>query len=63
IFLSDDPNATSGIEEIASDAEQLVNVVNMQGVVVRNAVPVATATEGLPAGLYIVGNKKVLVRN
>ncbi len=63
IFPTNDPNATGSVAEITTDDNALVNVVNLQGVVVRKDVPAATATQGLPAGLYIVGNKKVIVRN
>lgn len=62
IFPSNDPNAVSGVDEVAADSK-LVDVVNMQGIVVRRAVPVETATCDLPSGIYVVGGKKVLVRN
>ncbi len=39
-----------------------VNVYTLTGVKVRSAVKAGNATNGLPAGLYIVGAKKVLVK-
>lgn len=53
----------SGIESVAVEGEAAaVSVYNMQGVCVRAAVGAADATAGLPAGLYIVGGKKVIVK-
>lgn len=52
----------TGVAEIAAVDSEVVNVYNMQGVVVARGVNKATATEGLPSGLYIVGDKKVLVK-
>ena len=46
----------------AATAAGPVNVYNMQGQLMRRNVEAATATQGLPAGTYIVGNKKVLVK-
>lgn len=52
----------TGVAEVAAVESDVVNVYNMQGVVVARGVNKATATEGLPSGLYIVGDKKVLVK-
>lgn len=52
----------TGIESVAAEDAAVVNVYNMQGVCVRAAVEVADATADLPAGLYIVGGKKVMVK-
>lgn len=49
-----------GIQDLFGD--NLVNVYNMQGVMLRHNVAQNEATQGLPNGIYIVGNKKVLVR-
>lgn len=44
-------------------AEQsVVNVYTLSGVKVRSNVKAADAAKGLPAGLYIVGSKKVIVK-
>ena len=40
----------------------VVNVYTLSGVKVRANVKAAEAAKGLPAGLYIVGNKKVIVK-
>lgn len=45
----------------AEEAE-LVNVYTLSGVKVRSQVKAANATNSLPAGLYIVGSKKVIVK-
>lgn len=53
----------SAIDNITIDSdEQPVNVYNTQGQLLRQNVSPAQATNGLPAGIYIVGNKKVIVR-
>ena len=55
-------NHPTGVEEIDTDtADRPVDVYNMQGILLRHDVAATQATEGLPAGLYIVGSKKVLV--
>lgn len=54
--------STSAIEIVGADGEDAaVDVYSMQGILLRKAVPASEATQGLPAGLYIVGGKKVLV--
>lgn len=50
----------TGVEATIGE-EEMVNVYNVNGVMVRKAVNAAQATDELPAGLYIVGGKKVLV--
>ena len=51
------------ISNAAVTAESaFVNVYTLTGVKVRSAVKAGNATNGLPAGLYIVGSKKVLVK-
>lgn len=58
--------ASSGIGQILADKvekdNELVNVYNLQGVKIRSNISKESATANLPAGLYIVGDKKVLVR-
>ena len=61
IFPSNDPNATP-VETISSEKNQFVNVYNLQGVAVRRNAPASEATNGLPAGIYIVNGKKIPVR-
>ena len=42
--------------------KHIVNVYTLDGVLIRKQVEAAKATEGLKKGVYIVGNKKVLVK-
>ncbi|MEZ3590301.1 MAG: hypothetical protein K1V84_04640 [Muribaculaceae bacterium] len=68
-FIFDPETATlevvapvTAIDAIEVEAAANVDVVTILGVVVRHNVPAADATQGLPAGLYIVGGQKVLVK-
>lgn len=57
-FEGDEPLAVESVE-----AENgIVNVYNLQGICVKKGVKTAEAIENLPAGLYIVNGKKVLVK-
>jgi len=40
----------------------MVNVYNLSGVLVRSQVDASAATMGLPAGIYIVGGRKIVVK-
>lgn len=51
---------TGSVNQIFAN-DSIVNVYNMQGVVIRTNVDATTATQGLPRGIYIVGNKKVFI--
>lgn len=53
---------TSGIEEAESEDAAPVDVCNLQGIVLRRGVQASEALKDLPAGTYIVGNRKVQVR-
>lgn len=59
-----DPQPVVAIENVSADndAAALVDVYTTTGVLVRSGVEAATAARDLPAGLYIIGNKKVLVK-
>lgn len=50
------------IQEAIKDANTLVNVVDMSGVIIRTNVKKANALKGLPKGIYIVGGQKVSVK-
>lgn len=50
------------IQEAIKDANALVNVVDMSGVIIRTNVKKANALKGLPKGIYIVGGQKVSVK-
>ncbi len=53
----------AGIENVTvGNGNDLVDVYTINGVKMRSAVAPANATTGLPAGLYIIGDKKVLVK-
>lgn len=53
----------SAVENITvDDSDKPVNVYNTQGQLLRQNVIRSQATNGLPAGIYIVGGKKVVVR-
>ncbi len=60
IFPAHDPDDTA-VEAVAA-VNARVDVFNLQGVAVRRNVSMDEATLGLPAGIYIIGGKKVSVR-
>lgn len=53
---------TSAVSGITAGESDTVSVYSISGVRVRTNVEPSDATAGLPAGLYIVGGKKVLVK-
>lgn len=57
------PSGSSGIEGVAADGASLpegpVNVYSLSGQMLRHAVDADTALDPLPAGVYIVGDRKV----
>ena len=60
-----DISGVSAIEDVRADgltADSIVSVYNLQGMIVRENVRMADATEGLAPGVYMVGSRKVLVR-
>lgn len=57
------PDASTAIGLVdVEPANDIVNVYNMQGVLLKRGVNVSEATNGLGRGVYIVGNKKVVVK-
>lgn len=56
--------ASAGIGEIYTDSdnEGLVDVYSIDGRIIKTHVAASVAQEGLEAGLYVIGGKKVLVR-
>lgn len=62
IFPANDPNSEAGIEDVMATEALTVDVYNMQGVCLRKGVERDGATAGLPTGIYIVGGKKVIVK-
>lgn len=59
-------SSTSGIGSVIgnenADSDGPVDIYNLSGVKIRTSRSRDNATEGLPAGFYIVGNRKVFVR-
>ena len=63
IFLSNDSQyAPTGIADAVTATSQKVSVYTLAGQLLRSGVDRSRATLGLPAGIYVVGGKKVLVR-
>ena len=66
IFLTnDDQYAPTGIIDLNTNVQQKatkVNVYSIGGQILRTGVESRSATHGLPAGVYIIGGKKVLVK-
>lgn len=58
--------ASSGIDDIWFDKDcnedSLVDVYNLQGVKIRSNAPLESATDGLHAEIYIINNKKIIIR-
>ena len=57
--ITGEGTAVNGIELVKNAP---VDVYTVSGVKVRSGVKVASATKGLPKGIYIVGGKKVIVK-
>lgn len=58
VKLTDDPNGS--VDNIAADmADTTVDVYSMQGMILRRDVDRASALDGMPAGMYIVGSQKI----
>lgn len=55
-------NNTTGVIEIISAENEIVNVYNMQSQMVKKNVRMQEALNGLPRGCYLVGNQKVYVK-
>ena len=59
-LLSKGTNIPSDVDTLQTPPI-LVNVYSLQGIRLRTQVPVETATQGLPKGLYLVDGQKVLI--
>ena len=55
-------NNTTGVIEIINAENEIVNVYNMLGQMVKKNVRMQEALNGLPSGCYLVGNQKVYVK-
>lgn len=62
VYPSNSISGGVGIDESVVAEDTIVDVINIQGVVVKRGVKQSEATDGPAAGLYIVGGKKVLVK-
>ncbi|UKK53196.1 family 43 glycosylhydrolase [Prevotella sp. E2-28] len=63
MFLSnDDQYVPSGIAEVATTPQTKVNVYTLAGQLIQKGVSRNEATKSLPAGVYVIGNKKVIVK-
>lgn len=47
---------------IEAEEPEIVDVYSMTGILVKSQVPSSEATDGLPAGIYVAGGKKYLVK-
>ncbi|MDE6768234.1 MAG: glycoside hydrolase family 5 protein [Muribaculaceae bacterium] len=63
VFPANDRNAEASVEDIYTADDVVVDVYNMQGVCLRRGVAADEAAHGLPNGLYIIGGKKVMIKN
>lgn len=54
-------NPDAGIDAILSDLPEFVNVYNAGGVLVKRNVKATEALLNLPKGVYIIGNKKIML--
>ena len=63
MFLSnDDQYVPTGIVEVSTTPNAKVNVYTLAGQLIQKGVSRNEATKSLPAGVYVIGNKKVIVR-
>ena len=56
------PPTSTGISTVGLDSQEIVNVYSLQGMILKQNVKAGEALKGLPRGVYIVGNKKVVVK-
>ncbi len=63
MFLSnDDQYDTTGITEMTATRNNKVNVYTLAGQLLQKGVNRCEAVKNLPAGIYVIGNKKVIVK-
>jgi hypothetical protein len=63
MFLSnDDQYDTTGITEMTATRNNKVNVYTLAGQLLQKGVNRSEAVKNLPAGIYVIGNKKVIVK-
>ena len=59
-LLSKNTNVPNDVDELQATSD-LVDVYSVQGLRLRTQVPLDVAAEGLPKGIYMVGNQKVMI--
>lgn len=62
VFLSNSDDPTSVDGPIIYDGNRTVDVYTVTGIPVRKGVKPSEAASGLPKGIYIIGNKKIIVK-
>lgn len=62
VALRNENVSTGAVTIIESKPHSFVDVYNLKGEKLRSNIPEDSATDNLPSGLYIVGDRKVLVR-
>ena len=63
IGVSVNNTLTSAIDTVTSDSDsKLVDVYNFQGILLRSGITAEEAKATLPAGFYIIGGEKVLIK-
>jgi hypothetical protein len=60
--MSASKDALTGVESLTDDDSEMVDVYNFSGVMIRKGVSRTEAVRNLPAGLYIIGGKKVILK-
>ena len=58
-YTREEPSTVTGISHFEDEP---VSVYTLSGQLVRRHADRQQATQGLPAGIYLVGNKKVMVK-
>ncbi|MDY6292928.1 MAG: C10 family peptidase [Bacteroidales bacterium] len=56
------PDTPTAITTIGADGNEIVNVYNVQGMLLKQNIKAADALKELPRGIYIIGNRKVIVK-
>ena len=63
MFLSNDAQYDpTGIAEVMTVVDDKVDVCTLSGLLLRRGVARDRAAEGLPAGIYVIGGKKVIIK-
>lgn len=63
VYLTNSDDLTDSIDEIIYDADEIVDVYTVTGILLRSSVRRAEAVDGLPDGIYIVGHEKIAVKH